>query len=274
MDTTQRDPDSRSLSEDMMAGEPMTQFALWMSDAHALGLPEPTAMVLATTSADGRPRARTVLLKTHDQTGFTFLLQGPGHPGQSPGVCGLPLVRHAASGDRRGQREHDVTCGKRTLFQVQAADVANRSVGQQAVAGHRLARGTQPSRRGVGAALGAAGERPDAGFLGRLPAHTGNGRILAGGRIPPARPLALPASRRRLGHRAPVPLMAGGYGGVAPPRVWGARGVREWLPPRGGPGGTGGGLPPCAGVPGGRPPGRHRPQAPSPRHSITSRRDE
>src|SRR5260370_16913727 len=77
MDTTQRDPDSRSLSEDMMAGEPMTQFALWMSDAHALGLPEPTAMVLATTSADGRPRARTVLLKTHDQTGFTFYSTRP-----------------------------------------------------------------------------------------------------------------------------------------------------------------------------------------------------
>jgi pyridoxamine 5'-phosphate oxidase len=72
MDTTQRDPDSGSLSEDMMAGDPMTQFALWMSDAEALGLPEPTAMVLATTSADGRPRARTVLLKAHDQTGFTF----------------------------------------------------------------------------------------------------------------------------------------------------------------------------------------------------------
>ena len=29
-------------------------------------------MVLATTSADGRPRARTVLLKGHDQSGFTF----------------------------------------------------------------------------------------------------------------------------------------------------------------------------------------------------------
>jgi pyridoxamine 5'-phosphate oxidase len=34
--------------------------------------PEPTAMVLATTAADGRPRARTVLLKAHDETGFTF----------------------------------------------------------------------------------------------------------------------------------------------------------------------------------------------------------
>lgn len=83
MDTTQPDPDSGTrpgicdsgsgtLSEAMLAGDPMTQFARWMSEAEARGLPEPTAMVLATVSAEGRPRARTVLLKAHDQTGFTF----------------------------------------------------------------------------------------------------------------------------------------------------------------------------------------------------------
>jgi pyridoxamine 5'-phosphate oxidase len=72
MDTTRRDADSGGLSEDMLAGDPMTQFALWMSDAEAAGLPEPTAMVLATTSAEGRPRARTVLLKAHGQPGFAF----------------------------------------------------------------------------------------------------------------------------------------------------------------------------------------------------------
>ena len=55
-----------------MAGDPMTQFARWMADAEAGGMPEPTAMVLATISAEGRPRARTVLLKAHDQSGFTF----------------------------------------------------------------------------------------------------------------------------------------------------------------------------------------------------------
>ena len=72
MSRTQRDPEPPGLSEDMMAGDPMTQFARWMSDAEALGLPEPTAMVLATVSAEGRPRARTVLLKAHGREGFTF----------------------------------------------------------------------------------------------------------------------------------------------------------------------------------------------------------
>src|ERR1700691_6785006 len=56
----------------MLAADPMNQFAAWVADAVAAPLPEPTAMVLATVSASGRPRARTVLLKQHDSGGFTF----------------------------------------------------------------------------------------------------------------------------------------------------------------------------------------------------------
>jgi pyridoxamine 5'-phosphate oxidase len=48
----------------------MKQFALWMGDAIAAGLPEPNAMVLATLG--DRPHARTVLLKSHDESGFIF----------------------------------------------------------------------------------------------------------------------------------------------------------------------------------------------------------
>ena len=48
----------------------MTQFAKWMQEAIAAGLTEPTAMVLATMG--DRPHARTVLLKAHDASGFTF----------------------------------------------------------------------------------------------------------------------------------------------------------------------------------------------------------
>jgi pyridoxamine 5'-phosphate oxidase len=60
------------LTPEMLADGPMAQFALWMEDAVTAGLPEPNAMVLATTSAQGHPRARTVLLKAHGVTGFTF----------------------------------------------------------------------------------------------------------------------------------------------------------------------------------------------------------
>jgi pyridoxamine 5'-phosphate oxidase len=48
----------------------MKQFARWMADAVAAGFPEPNAMVL--TTLGDRPHARTVLLKSHDESGFTF----------------------------------------------------------------------------------------------------------------------------------------------------------------------------------------------------------
>jgi pyridoxamine 5'-phosphate oxidase len=64
--------DEPSLAEAMLADDPMTQFEAWMADVVAVPLPEPTAMVLATVSASGRPRARTVLLKGYDSAGFVF----------------------------------------------------------------------------------------------------------------------------------------------------------------------------------------------------------
>ena len=56
----------------MLSPDPDEQFERWMTDVVQAGLPEPTAMVLATVSAAGQPRARTVLLKQHDGSGFSF----------------------------------------------------------------------------------------------------------------------------------------------------------------------------------------------------------
>ena len=61
-----------TLTEAVVAQDPLDQFAAWMADVLAVPLPEPTAMVLATVSASGRPRARTVLLKGYDSDGFVF----------------------------------------------------------------------------------------------------------------------------------------------------------------------------------------------------------
>src|ERR1700683_4090784 len=60
------------IDEAMLAQDPHVQFDAWMADVIDAGLPEPTAMVLATVSAAGQPRARTVLLKGHDAAGFRF----------------------------------------------------------------------------------------------------------------------------------------------------------------------------------------------------------
>ncbi len=84
-------PVPRRLSEDQIAGEPMTQFARWMDDALASDMPEPTVMVLSTVTAEGRPRARTVLLKAHDRTGFTFYSNRTSRKGRelagNPAAC-------------------------------------------------------------------------------------------------------------------------------------------------------------------------------------------
>lgn len=55
-----------------VAADPVTQFEQWLGDAVAAELREPNAMVLATADADGRPRARTVLLKAVDESGLVF----------------------------------------------------------------------------------------------------------------------------------------------------------------------------------------------------------
>lgn len=60
------------LDLDMLDPDPVAQFTRWLDDAGAAGLAEPNAMVLATVSAAGQPRGRTVLLKSHDADGFVF----------------------------------------------------------------------------------------------------------------------------------------------------------------------------------------------------------
>jgi pyridoxamine 5'-phosphate oxidase len=52
--------------------DPIAQFEAWLDDAFAGGLPEPTAMALATADAHGVPSNRMVLLKGVDDRGFTF----------------------------------------------------------------------------------------------------------------------------------------------------------------------------------------------------------
>ena len=67
-DYTERGP----LLESDLAADWTGQFAAWFAAAAAHGLPEPNAMVVATAGADGRPSARTVLLKEYDGQGFVF----------------------------------------------------------------------------------------------------------------------------------------------------------------------------------------------------------
>jgi pyridoxamine 5'-phosphate oxidase len=53
-------------------GDPFALFREWFDAAEAAGVQLPEAMTLATATSDGRPSARTVLLKGVDERGFVF----------------------------------------------------------------------------------------------------------------------------------------------------------------------------------------------------------
>ena len=52
--------------------DPIVQFHEWFENAVEADLHEPNAMILATATTDGKPSARTVLLKGYDDRGFVF----------------------------------------------------------------------------------------------------------------------------------------------------------------------------------------------------------
>lgn len=52
--------------------DPIKQFELWYEEAQTSPYPEPSAMALATTTADGKPSLRIVLLKEFDVKGLVF----------------------------------------------------------------------------------------------------------------------------------------------------------------------------------------------------------
>ena len=63
---------SSGLTREQLQNNPFDQFKNWFEEACAVGLTEPNAMSLATVDKNGRPLARTVLLKHFDERGFVF----------------------------------------------------------------------------------------------------------------------------------------------------------------------------------------------------------
>ena len=61
-----------ALDEDKVKPDPIEQFQIWLDEALASSVREPTAMTLATASAAGQPSSRLVLLKGLDERGFIF----------------------------------------------------------------------------------------------------------------------------------------------------------------------------------------------------------
>jgi len=77
---------SVGLSEADLAPTWSAMLERWLGEAEAGGILEPNAMVVATADADGRPNARTVLLKGLDETSLTFFTNYDSAKGQELAV--------------------------------------------------------------------------------------------------------------------------------------------------------------------------------------------
>lgn len=63
---------ARPLDERDLDADPFEQFRRWYDDAVAHDQLQPDAMVVATSTSDGHPSARAVLLRGFDERGFCF----------------------------------------------------------------------------------------------------------------------------------------------------------------------------------------------------------
>ena len=61
-----------NLTKDSINKDPIKQFSLWLDDAKKLDLKDPNAMNLASSTKDGVPSSRMLLLKSFDKKGFVF----------------------------------------------------------------------------------------------------------------------------------------------------------------------------------------------------------
>lgn len=63
---------SETLDVSDVAADPLSQLRVWIDDAVAAEVREPTAMTLSTVSGDGSPRSRTVLMRGLGPDGVVF----------------------------------------------------------------------------------------------------------------------------------------------------------------------------------------------------------
>jgi len=82
--------------------DPIARFTQWFAAAQRSGEPIPEAMVVATSTAKGRPSARFVLLKRADARGFVFFTDGRSRKGAE--LRENPLAAAVLYWDRHGKQ--------------------------------------------------------------------------------------------------------------------------------------------------------------------------
>lgn len=90
LEQIRRDYTRGGLRRNELPAEPLALFETWQEQAIACGLPDPTAMVVASVAANGQPSQRLVLLKQVDAQGFVFFTNYGSRKARE--LAGNPLV--------------------------------------------------------------------------------------------------------------------------------------------------------------------------------------
>lgn len=72
INTLRHDFSKQTLDENDVHKNPFTQFSKWFTEAVDAQVLDPNAMTLCTTTKDGKPSARIILLRNFDENGFVF----------------------------------------------------------------------------------------------------------------------------------------------------------------------------------------------------------
>ena len=196
------------LHETGMDPDPIVQFNAWFEKVIDANLHEPNAMILATATSDGRPSARTVLLKGYDERGFVFYTNYEGRKAgelEANPACALLFywgelerqVRIEGRASRLSGEESDAYFASRprgsrlgAWASEQSRPVEDRSVLEERV----KALDVEYEGR----------EIPRPPFWGGYRVEPGHHRVLAGAREQAARPSRLPAYRGKVESRTPA----------------------------------------------------------------------
>ncbi|ADU99347.1 pyridoxamine 5'-phosphate oxidase [Alicycliphilus denitrificans BC] len=198
------------LSEDASHADPLQQFDQWLQEAVAAQVPEPNAMTVATVGSDLRPSTRVVLIKGYDARGIVWYTNYDSRKGRQ--LAGNPyaalqfhwvelerVVRIEGIVEKVSDEESDAYFHSRPLD----SRIGAWASPQSQVIASRGVLVANAARYGAQFLL----KPPAPAALGRLPPQARAVGVLAGPQEPAARPAALPAGRRRLGARAPGPLI-------------------------------------------------------------------
>jgi pyridoxamine 5'-phosphate oxidase len=120
---------ARPLREQEVDPDPLRQFAAWFGDVERAGVREPQAMALATSTPDGVPSVRMVLLKGYDERGFVFYTNYRSRKGVE--LAGNPRAALLFHWDAVGRQVRIEGAVRRTSAVESAAYIRSRGRGSQ-----------------------------------------------------------------------------------------------------------------------------------------------